>query len=52
VTKAVASPEVAQRLMPNGAEPSSSTPEELTRYMKEESARWSKVIKAANIKLD
>jgi tripartite-type tricarboxylate transporter receptor subunit TctC len=52
VTKAVASPEVAQRLMPNGAEPSSSTPEELTRYMKEESARWAKVIKAANIRLD
>lgn len=52
VTKAVLSPEVAQRLVPNGAEPSPSSPQELTRYMKEESARWAKVIKAANIKLD
>ncbi|HYH42613.1 MAG TPA: tripartite tricarboxylate transporter substrate binding protein, partial [Burkholderiales bacterium] len=40
VTKAVLSPEVGQRLIPNGAEPSASTPDELTRYMKEESARW------------
>ena len=52
VTKAVLSPEVGQRLIPNGAEPSASTPDELTRYMKEESARWAKVIKAANIRLD
>jgi tripartite-type tricarboxylate transporter receptor subunit TctC len=52
VTKAVLSPEVAQRLMPNGAEPSPSTPQELTRYMKEESARWAKTIKAANIRLE
>jgi tripartite-type tricarboxylate transporter receptor subunit TctC len=52
VTKAVLSPDVAQRLMPNGAEPSPSSPQALTRYMQEESARWAKVIKAANIKLD
>src|SRR6185436_4067317 len=52
VTKAVLSPEVSQRLMPQGAEPSPSTPAELTAYMKAESARWAKVIKAANIKLE
>ena len=52
VTRAVLSPEVAQRLMPNGAEPSPSTPEELTQYMKAESGRWAKTIKAANIRLD
>lgn len=52
VTKAVLSPEVAQRLMPNGAEPSPSSPQELTRYMKEESARWAKTIKAADIRLE
>ena len=52
VTKAVLSPEVSQRLTPQGAEPSPSTPAELTAYMKEESARWAKVIKAANIKLE
>ena len=52
VVKALVSPEVRQRLMSNGAEPSSSSPQELTQYMREESARWAKVIKAANIRLD
>jgi tripartite-type tricarboxylate transporter receptor subunit TctC len=52
VTKAVLSPEVTQRLAPQGAEPSPSTPQELTQYMKEESARWAKTIKAANIRLE
>jgi tripartite-type tricarboxylate transporter receptor subunit TctC len=36
--------------MSQGAEPSPSSPEELTRYMREESTRWAKVIKAAGIK--
>ena len=52
VTKAVSSPEVSQRLMPQGAEPSASTPQELTQYMREESARWAKTIKAANVKIE
>jgi tripartite-type tricarboxylate transporter receptor subunit TctC len=38
--------------MSQGAEPSPSSPEELTRYMGEESARWAKLIKAANIKVE
>ena len=52
VVKALASPDVNQRLMGAGAEPSTSSPDELTRYMRDESARWAKVIKAANISLD
>ena len=52
VGKALASPDVHQRLMSQGAEPSPSTPEELTQYMREESARWAKLIKAANIKVE
>lgn len=52
VAKVLASPEVSQRLMTSGAEPSPSSPEELTRYMREESARWAKVIKAAGIKAE
>jgi tripartite-type tricarboxylate transporter receptor subunit TctC len=52
VVTAMASPEVIQRLTPQGAEPSSSSPEELTRYMKEESARWAKTIKAAGIRIE
>ena len=52
VAKALASPDVHQRLMSQGAEPAPNSPEELTRYMREESARWAKVIKAAKITLD
>ncbi|MES2564368.1 MAG: tripartite tricarboxylate transporter substrate binding protein [Pseudomonadota bacterium] len=52
VVKALASPDMHQRLMSQGAEPSASSPEELTSYMKEESARWAKVIKAAGIKIE
>ena len=52
VMKAVSSPEVSQRLAPQGAEPAPSTPQELMRYMKDESARWAKTIKAAKIKLE
>lgn len=53
VVKAIiASPDIRQRLMSQGAEPSSSSPEELTQYMKLESARWAKVINAAGIKAD
>ncbi|MDB5901303.1 MAG: hypothetical protein JWM26_181 [Betaproteobacteria bacterium] len=52
VAKALGSPEVSQRLMSQGAEPSPSTPEALTEYMREESARWAKVIRAAGIKAE
>jgi tripartite-type tricarboxylate transporter receptor subunit TctC len=52
VAKALASPDVSQRFLSQGAEPSPSSPEELTQYMREESARWAKVIKAAGIKAE
>jgi tripartite-type tricarboxylate transporter receptor subunit TctC len=52
VAKALASPDVGQRLMSQGAEPSPSSPEELAKYMREESARWAKIIKAAGIKAE
>lgn len=52
IAKALAAPDVSQRFMSQGAEPSSSSPAELTQYMREESARWAKLIKAANIRID
>jgi tripartite-type tricarboxylate transporter receptor subunit TctC len=52
VARALNSPDVHQRLMGAGAEPAPTSPEELTRYMRDESARWAKVIKAANVRLD
>jgi tripartite-type tricarboxylate transporter receptor subunit TctC len=44
--------DVAQRLAAQGSDPRGGTPEQLAQYMREESARWSKVIKSAAIKVD
>jgi tripartite-type tricarboxylate transporter receptor subunit TctC len=52
VVKILAAPEMVQRLASQGAEPRSSTPEELVKFMRVESARWKKVIQAAGIKLE
>jgi tripartite-type tricarboxylate transporter receptor subunit TctC len=52
VVKILAEPEMAQRLASQGAEPRGSTPEDLVKFMRVESERWKKVIKAANIKLE
>ena len=52
VVQILASPEMAQRLASQGAEPRSSTPEELTKFMRVESERWKKVIKTAGIKIE
>ena len=52
IAKALAAPDVNQRLMSQGAEPAANSPTELTQYMREESARWAKLIKAANIRLE
>ena len=52
VVKILTNPEMAQRMASQGAEPRSTTPEELAGFMRVESARWKKVIKAAGIKLE
>ena len=52
VVQILAAPEMTQRLASQGAEPRSSTPEELVRFMRVESERWKKVIKTAGIKLE
>ena len=43
-------PEVRERLLAAGLEPSPSTPEELEEIIRSDIAKWAKVIKAANIK--
>lgn len=43
---------VAERLAPDDAEPIGSTPEEYAAFIKQEQARWSKVVRAAHIKAD
>ncbi len=45
-------PDVQERLRAAGMEPAHSTPEEFARFIAQEIAKWVKVVKAANIKLD
>ncbi|HEY7675077.1 MAG TPA: tripartite tricarboxylate transporter substrate binding protein [Burkholderiales bacterium] len=51
IVKALAAPEVIALLNKQGLEPSSSSPEELGRYIKSEYETWGKVVKQAGIKV-
>jgi tripartite-type tricarboxylate transporter receptor subunit TctC len=48
----MADPPFAQKLIDLGSEPQSSTPADLSRFMRKESDRWARVIKAANLKIE
>ena len=50
--RALAAPDVQQRLSLIGLGASPSTPEELDRQIREDYARWGKVVKASGAKLD
>jgi tripartite-type tricarboxylate transporter receptor subunit TctC len=50
VTKALASPAGQRPLAAVGADAGSGSPQAFARFLKEEQAKWSKVIKEANIK--
>jgi tripartite-type tricarboxylate transporter receptor subunit TctC len=52
IARIVAMPDVQDYLAKQGMDPFSSTPERLAAMMKTELAKWSKVITAANIKLE
>ena len=52
MVKMIRDPAFAQKLIDMGSEPQSSTPAELTKYMRAESERWDRVIKSANLKLE
>lgn len=45
-------PDVRDRLTSEGSEIVGSTPEEFTRFLKEDLVKWAKVVKAAGIRLD
>jgi tripartite-type tricarboxylate transporter receptor subunit TctC len=47
--KAIAAPDMKARLAAEGAEPTSSTPAELTAFLKAEIAKWGKVIRESRI---
>ena len=50
--KAVAQPDVRERFAAAGVEPSTSSPDELGSILKNEIAKWSKVIRDAGIRAD
>lgn len=52
VIKALKQPDVQEFMAKEGGEPVGSTPEELASYFKREVAKYAKVIKAANIRVD
>ncbi|HEY7761325.1 MAG TPA: tripartite tricarboxylate transporter substrate binding protein [Burkholderiales bacterium] len=48
--KVIRSPEFIARLQAEGSDPAGSSPAQFSAFLREESARWSKVIKFADIK--
>jgi len=50
IVKALRSPDVRDRLIADGTDPAPTTPEEFGAYIKSETEKWTKVIKAAGIK--
>ncbi|MBX9902948.1 MAG: tripartite tricarboxylate transporter substrate binding protein [Burkholderiales bacterium] len=49
VVRALQNPDVRQRLLNDGAEPVGSSPEEFAAYLRSETTKWARVIKAAGI---
>ena len=45
-------PDVKERLIAQGAEPVGDTPEEFAKYIKAEAAKWGKVIRTLNLKIE
>ena len=45
-------PEMKKRLADLGAEPVGSTPDEFNKFLRDETAQWAEVIKAAGIKME
>ena len=52
VVRMLADPQMAQRFASQGAEPASTTPAELGRFMRAEHERWKQVIKSGRIRID
>ncbi|MDP4073870.1 tripartite tricarboxylate transporter substrate binding protein [Acidovorax sp. A1169] len=49
---ALADAQVSELLVTQGAEPAPTTPQELARFIQEDTARWAKLVKERNLKLD
>ncbi|MGH8814916.1 MAG: Bug family tripartite tricarboxylate transporter substrate binding protein, partial [Advenella sp.] len=52
IDKALANPELASRFVKQGTDPAYQNPEAFQKYIASEQARWAKVIRKANIKIE
>lgn len=52
IRKILAAPDVRKRLIDQGADPASSTPEQFAAYVKSEMARWGKVVRDTGARAD
>jgi tripartite-type tricarboxylate transporter receptor subunit TctC len=52
LVKALAMPAVKKRLLENGLEAVSNTPQQFAAYIRAETAKWAVVVKDANVKVD
>ena len=51
VVRIVGLPEVRERILSDGSEPTTSTPEEFRQFLLADVAKWAKVIKASGAKM-
>lgn len=51
-SEALAAPDIRQKFHEQGAVPGGDTPEQTGRFIREESERWSKVIRSANVTVE
>jgi tripartite-type tricarboxylate transporter receptor subunit TctC len=52
VAAAIRKPEINERFVQLGIEPVGNTPAEFTQFLRDEVAKWAKVIRDANVKID
>src|SRR6185436_8210246 len=52
VQRALKEPDVVKQLMAQGTEPAPTTPAELTKYIKDDTARWVKIVKERHIRIE
>jgi tripartite-type tricarboxylate transporter receptor subunit TctC len=52
IVKAMAAPDLRERYAQQGVDPETNSPEQFAQIIRDDYARWTKIIRAANIKLD
>ena len=52
LNKIIAAPDMKQRLIDNGFEPVGGTPEQFAAYIREDFAKWTQIVKDANVKVE